>query len=603
MAAENTYLEKFREDFADDRAFQRVLEESRKTADRNDERKESRTAVWDGYPRIDQPEDLTITLFAHQRVAVYNMENLERIRKISRDANSFFMTDFGILGDIPGYGKSFSIVALILRDKMPWDIKKCHDRNDLYTYNNCLKVVQRSVKTRVRANLVLASPTLIEQWKHYFSFVKPGKLAIRELVKTKDLAEFDPNDYDVVLCSSARYNELIDQVGQHIVWRRFIFDEAGSTHIAGMKPVHAGFVWFVTATYEQLLGVGGNGNHYMKTFFYQIGYDILTHFVIRNETAFVKHSFIMPDVHHLTVRCLNPRVLNVLSSYIDADTRVMISAGDIRGALARLGGGTTNDTNLFELVAKRQHEKLSQAKFSLQFWKERVSSAVPATSAVVKEVDMWTKRVADIEKAISELEDKYKNVLNDDCTICYSEIQDPVLLSCCQNVFCGRCIMKWLETTKTCPMCRAPVNVKELIYIQKGASGPVEERKVDDSPKPKHKAVTDILLRDPSKKFLICSMFDESFSLIRRELEENRMGYVEISGTKTSRDSKLKRFREGNVNIIFLNSRFNGAGINLEMVTDIILYHEMPAPIEEQVIGRALRIGRKGDVTVHHLMC
>ena len=48
--------------------------------------------------------------------------------------------------------------------------------------------------------------------------------------------------------------------------------------------------------------------------------------------------------------------------------------------------------------------------------------------------------------------------------------------------------------------------------------------------------------------------------------------------------------------------RFNGAGINLEMATDIILYHEMPLAIREQVIGRALRIGRKEDLTVHNLV-
>jgi SNF2 family DNA or RNA helicase len=112
----------------------------------------------------------------------------------------------------------------------------------------------------------------------------------------------------------------------------------------------------------------------------------------------------------------------------------------------------------------------------------------------------------------------------------------------------------------------------------------------------------EILSGNENKKFLIFSMFDESFSVIRRELEEHKMDYVEISGSKATRDAKLKRFKDGRVNIVFLNSRFNGAGINLEMATDIILYHEMPSSIEEQVIGRALRIGRKGDVTVHHLV-
>ena len=165
--------------------------------------------------------------------------------------------------------------------------------------------------------------------------------------------------------------------------------------------------------------------------------------------------------------------------------------------------------------------------------------------------------------------------------------------------------MKWFETTKTCPMCRSIVPIKEIVYIKSGkSSGDEKEEKKDDikTPLSKPKTVMEILSGNENKKFLIFSMFDESFSVIRRELEEHKMEYVEISGSKATRDAKLKRFKDGRVNIVFLNSRFNGAGINLEMATDIILYHEMPSSIEEQVIGRALRIGRKGDVTVHHLV-
>jgi SNF2 family DNA or RNA helicase len=293
----------------------------------------------------------------------------------------------------------------------------------------------------------------------------------------------------------------------------------------------------------------------------------------------------------------------------------MISAGDIRGAILRLGGGSTNDTNLFEIVAKKQRERLESARFSVQFWKNRGANGV-------KELADWEKRVAEIEKTISELENKYKNILKDDCTICYSEITNPILLPCCQNVFCGGCIMKWMETTKTCPMCRAIVNVKEIVYINVNDKGDGKEEKKEDlivKPKTKPQTVLDIVSggiggiggienknkdkkeKEKKKKYLIFSMYDESFSTIRRELEEHKMDYVEISGSKATRDAKLKRFKEGKVDIVFLNSRFNGAGINLEMATDIILYHEMPRPIEDQVIGRALRIGRQGNLTVHHL--
>ena len=95
-------------------------------------------------------------------------------------------------------------------------------------------------------------------------------------------------------------------------------------------------------------------------------------------------------------------------------------------------------------------------------------------------------------------------------------------------------------------------------------------------------------------------MYDESFNIIRRALESYNIDFVEICGSKATRDSKLKKFKENKVNVVFLNSKFNGAGINLETSTDIILYHEMPPGIREQVIGRALRIGREKDLVVHN---
>jgi SNF2 family DNA or RNA helicase len=56
---------------------------------------------------------------------------------------------------------------------------------------------------------------------------------------------------------------------------------------------------------------------------------------------------------------------------------------------------------------------------------------------------------------------------------------------------------------------------------------------------------------------------------------------------------------KGELSVIFLNSRFNGAGINLQIADDIILYHKMAEGLRKQVLGRALRIGRTDPLLVH----
>ena len=51
-----------------------------------------------------------------------------------------------------------------------------------------------------------------------------------------------------------------------------------------------------------------------------------------------------------------------------------------------------------------------------------------------------------------------------------------------------------------------------------------------------------------------------------------------------------------------LNAINYGSGLNLQMATDIIIYHELELELETQVIGRAQRLGRKDPLNVYYLL-
>ena len=84
-------------------------------------------------------------------------------------------------------------------------------------------------------------------------------------------------------------------------------------------------------------------------------------------------------------------------------------------------------------------------------------------------------------------------------------------------------------------------------------------------------------------------------------MNENNIKFVEIKGSIKARENNLEKFKTGKINVIFLNSNYNGAGINLTEATDIILYHEMDSGTQNQILGRANRIGRIQPLSVHHL--
>ena len=205
------------------------------------------------------------------------------------------------------------------------------------------------------------------------------------------------------------------------------------------------------------------------------------------------------------------------------------------------------------------------------------------------------------------------------------------MVGCCQNMFCADCLTSWMQNKLSCPLCRKSIEFKDLIFIkidEKSSSSeekihvsdyskieivfeddieeedltiPVEEKFIQTD-KTKSNVIIDIIKNCWNKnkendeklgKFLIFSMKDVSFNLTKPLLHENNIYYKEIKGTKNTRENTLTEYQSTNrLNVIMLNAIYNGAGLNLEMTTDIILYDEMPPYIESQIIARANRINR-----------
>lgn len=536
---------------------------------------------------------LTIDLFDHQIESIKNMENLELTRRIRINDEKYMLVDCGILGDIPGYGKSFSILSVMLRDKMEWKVQNI-ERIEMH--NDYIITIKKNIVNKpsnIKTNFLLVSPSIVEQWKEYFSFIKKNRyFSIAEIVTRKDIVDFDIlRDYDLVLVSSSRYNEFIDSFGnRNIVWKRFIMDDITSIHIPAMRNIRAGFIWLISSSWKDVRSFKKYG--FLKYFFDGVFVSQIENLVIKNDDDFVKQSFRMPDVKEIFHKC-NTKILQVVSKYVSEEVRNMISAGDIKSAILKLGCGFTQNNNLIEIVSKKHKEKLQVAKNSLVFWTGRNNCK--------KEIDMWTNKIKDLESIIDGLEKKYNEMLGGDCSICYCSISIPVMNPCCQNIFCANCILEWHKNKHSCPLCRAEFSIESLIYINEKNIDFNEEKKEVFLQKPDK--ILEIIKNGPiHSKYIVFSEYDMSFSIIRRIFDDNKMDFVEISGTSSCRNSKIKKFVDGNVNIIFLNSRFNGAGLNLQEATDIIFYHDLDEATRNQNIGRVLRIGRRVPLTIHNLV-
>ena len=114
--------------------------------------------------------------------------------------------------------------------------------------------------------------------------------------------------------------------------------------------------------------------------------------------------------------------------------------------------------------------------------------------------------------------------------------------------------------------------------------------------------IIDIINKNKEGKFLIFSDHDGSFVSINKVLKENDISCVQIRGNIKTTEKNLRSFKYGDTSVIFLNSKFNGAGINLQEASDLIVYHEMSSTTLNQIIGRANRIGRENSLEVHQFL-
>jgi SNF2 family DNA or RNA helicase len=104
------------------------------------------------------------------------------------------------------------------------------------------------------------------------------------------------------------------------------------------------------------------------------------------------------------------------------------------------------------------------------------------------------------------------------------------------------------------------------------------------------------------KKYLIFTEYESTLNeKITNILTKWGLQYARIKGAGSMISNTVEQYKKGNINTLLINSKYFGSGMNLENTTDIIIIHKMQADVEMQVIGRAQRFGRTGNLRVWKL--
>jgi SNF2 family DNA or RNA helicase len=531
------------------------------------------------------------TLFPHQMAAMEMMEEREIARKIVHPSYCIDL-NMSIYGDITGYGKTVAMIGMILRDKMPWDTGEEHIQSFISGVygNGC--VVKRSLLAlkRINTNLIVAATTILKQWTDELDETTIRYVVV---VSRKKLEQMEPSEYDVVLCSPNFYNSLLERFPSY-AWKRFIYDEPTHTRISSMRQVIAGFIWLITATPDMLLQQQRYSHHFISSIFTQyMDYNLYKNLIVKNDDEFVRKSFMLPEMFSHYHKCFQP-VFHVVKDLLSESILEMISGGNIEGAVRCLGGNSTS--NIYDLIEKDKKDSIQQAEWKILRFERMGDDA---------KLGKWRERLSRLHDELNQLQERVNAMIaSSRCSICLEKRREPILLTCCQNIFCGECVLRWFQKNSSCPLCRKPITTEHLIYVNNHCQQDTEETTVsimEEIPPSKVDTILRIIMEKPESKVIVFSSFQETFDLIRETFRENNLRFGEIRGGVNAREKIITEFKEQDLNILFLHSMESGAGLNLQEATDIILFHPMPDAMLTQIRGRAYRVGRTLPLHIHHL--
>ena len=573
-------------------------------------------------------------------------------------------SSYGILGDRVGSGKSLTALALVKAPAPSTNYTEYWNRGSalgdgrdvgLLRTRSQLRTAQGHVLTPYTTSLFIVPHALITQWETYVS--RDTNLKAKFIKKKLDAAHEDAlkdiETYDALFVSSTMWSTFKQfHPVRRILWKRVFIDEADTISIStDYDEIHGLFYWFITASWMNLVFASGtylnvtsayspfpetppsvvervmklNGsNQYLsiagcrhinivrRMCSISNGYAGIAinavgcqaaRLIIHNSEEYIQQSFSTPTVTHTNIICTTPANIRVLDTFISPDLLERLNAGDLEGALESIGMSTQTSTEITSAVTKSLYEELKQAKLTYEYKKTITYSA---DSAKQKALEACEQKIASIESRITAIQERIEKAEEQTCPICYCEVSNPAVTPCCSQLFCFSCLCQSLKRVSACPLCRSRItDLKEIQVVGEKASGASEENTILDTDTlmmNKRDSFLRFMKKNPKAKVLMFSGYDTTFQGMESTLRENEIRFATVNGSQARINKLLTEFKNGKYNVLFLNARNMGAGLNIEIATHVVLFHRMTAELETQIVGRAMRLGRKDSLDVVHLL-
>ena len=238
--------------------------------------------------------------------------------------------------------------------------------------------------------------------------------------------------------------------------------------------------------------------------------------------------------------------------------------------------------------------------------------------------EYYKRRIINLKKEISVIESQKKiftnenyidKVTKDPCCVCLDEFDDDTTIAIgpCGHILCGDCMDTIFKNKYSCfcPMCRTPLTKSNIKKSKKSKkkSDSINVNKYGTKMAYLIDYLNKIFKENEKNRVIVFSQWNNMLNLVGNVLNKYNIKHVYCKGNINVVTASIRKFKkDSSYRVIMLSSETCASGNNLTEATHVVLLDTMKIEksqakaIEDQAIGRAVRLGQKHRVKVMRII-
>lgn len=495
----------------------------------------------DTSPRIDIDSlPFDIKLKPHQAAIVHRALEIED------------KSNHGIMADKPGCGKTFAILTMI------WLSNTRIEQEPKW-----VNLLFGNLTNHKSPTLIVVPHNIFNQWKGSLERFIKNKLSWACFSSYADISNlyFDTSilgKNDILLTTSLYFNTISTTLSSlGITLRRVVFDEADTIMNVLVQPINTERTWFVSASIDRLFK-----DNQGRIGMYKVDDVVSVKCICDPEFVNKYMVFDQITLHKITITDLF--IDNVLSKVLPTNELKAVYSNTF--VVHAYGNSKVKKNNSREYTTELFHQLLDKQ------------------TALSEQITQCKKAILETSHgSVEEFMEKYKDQPN--------KLHNLQFLLGQKEELHEKYDATVQFSSKIVDYCTEAGLLESLLHNDTSNTIPYEF-----TPKSKHigSQLNEILDKNPNAKIIVFSEHYDCLAQLYSQVSSPKI-IIELDGGSIERMEKITQMfkDESKPSIMMMDSTLFGVGLDLEMITDIVFVHSVDPLIEKQVVGRALRLGRK----------